>query len=345
MTAILVVNAGSTGLKVTRVDDEHRAQALPGIAAADPRGLAAVVHRIVHGGTRFRAPVRIDDAVRREIFALEALAPVHNAPALRALAAAERHLPGIPQIAVFDTAFHATMPEAAATYALPRRWREELGIRRFGFHGLSLEWCTERVPVPRLVVCHLGGGCSVTAVADGRSVDTTMGFSPLDGIPMATRSGSVDPQALIVALRSGGADADALEHELNFDSGMLGLGGTADMREITARGGLALEVFVHRLAGAIAAMTAALGGLDALVFTAGVGEHSATVRARACERLDFLGIRLDAQRNADAVPDCAIGAATAPVAVHVIRAREDLVAARHARHVLGDPDGVANGPR
>ena len=189
--------------------------------------------------------------------------------------------------------------------------------------------------MPRLVVCHLGGGCSVTAVLDGRSVDTTMGFTPLEGVPMATRSGSVDPGALLYALRERGLSVDELDRELNLASGLLGLGGSADMRELEAAGGgLALDVFVHRLAAAVAAMAAALGGLDALVFTAGVGEGSALVRARACERLRFLGVELDPARNGAAEPDCEIGAAGAPVRVHVLRAREELVAARAARRLL-----------
>ncbi len=277
----------------------------------------------------------IDADVRAQIVELEALAPLHNAPALRGIDEATRALPGVPQVAVFDTAFHATIPEAASTYALPARWREEWGVRRFGFHGLSVESCAERVRVPRLVVCHLGGGCSVTAVLDGRSVDTTMGFTPLEGVPMATRSGSVDPGALLFALRERGLTVDELDRELNLASGLLGLGGSADMRELEAAGGgLALDVFVHRLAAAVAAMAAALGGLDALVFTAGVGEGSALVRARTSERLRFLGVELDPGRNGAADPDCEIGVANAPVRVLVLRAREELVAARAARRLL-----------
>jgi acetate kinase len=295
----------------------------------------AVAHRVVHGGARFREPVLIDADVRAQILALEALAPLHNAPALRGIERAERALPGVPQVAVFDTAFHATIPDEAAVYALPPRWREEWGIRRFGFHGLSVQSCAERVRAPRLVVCHLGGGCSVTAVLDGRSVDTTMGFSPLEGVPMATRSGSVDPGALVFALRSHGLSADELDRALNLESGLLGLGGSADMRELEAAGGgLALDVFVHRLAGAVAAMAAALGGLDALVFTAGIGEGSAAVRARTCARLGFLGVALDDGLNGAAEPDCEIGRSDAPVRVHVLRAREELVAARAARELL-----------
>jgi acetate kinase len=334
MTAVLVVNAGSTSLKLYRVDDDETVTPVAALEDVRAEPLGAIVHRVVHGGAQFRDPTVINARVRAAIFALEAVDPIHNAPALRAIEQSTHILPGIPEIAVFDTGFHATMPEEACTYALPERWRTEWGVRRFGFHGLSVEWCAERIPVARLVVCHLGGGCSVTAVADGRSVDTSMGFSPLDGVPGVTRSGAVDPQALIFALRSGRLALDALEHELNFCSGLVGLGGSADMREIEAQDGLALEVFVHRVAAAIAAMTASLGGLDALVFTAGIGEGSATVRERVCARLGFLGIAIDADRNLAATPDTRIDADGAPVAVHVVHTREELVAARAARRLL-----------
>ena len=189
LTKVLVVNAGSTSLKLSAVEEDDSAE--PVASLAEARSVDAVAHRIVHGGARFREPVVIDDAVRRGLDALTELAPLHNAPALAAVDEARRALPGVPHVAVFDSAFHATLPEEAYTYALPRRWREEWGIRRFGFHGLSVAWAAERVTVPRLVVCHLGGGCSVTAVLDGRSVDTTMGFSPLEGVPMATRPGTM----------------------------------------------------------------------------------------------------------------------------------------------------------
>ena len=290
---------------------------------------------MVHGGPRFREPVVIDERIRAEIEALTALAPLHNAPALRAIEEAQRALANVPHVAVFDTGFHATIPERAATYAVPQAWRES-GIRRYGFHGLSVQWSAEQVQVPRLVVCHLGGGSSVTAVSDGRSVDTTMGFSPLEGVPMTTRSGSIDPGALLYLLRERGLDADALDHALEFDSGLKALaGGTGDVREIEAAGGgLALEVFTYRVAGAVASMAAALGGLDALVFTAGIGENSALVREEVCGRLAFLGVELDAEVNSAAEPDCLISLGV--VGVHVLRAREELVAARAARALCID---------
>jgi acetate kinase len=289
----------------------------------------------VHGGPRFRDAVVIDASVREEIVALEAIAPLHNAPALAALADAERAFPDVPHVAVFDTAFHAGIPPEASTYALPERWREEWGIRRYGFHGLSVQWAAEQVRVPRLVVCHLGGGCSVTAVRDGSSVDTTMGFSPLEGVPMETRSGSVDPGALLYLLRTH-LSVDELDEALNHASGLKALaGGTGDMREIVAAGGgLALDVFVHRVAAAVAAMAVAAGGLDALVFTAGIGEGSALVRERVCGRLGFLGVQLDAARNEAAEPDCDVSADGSTARVLVVRAREELVAARAARALL-----------
>ncbi len=331
---ILVVNAGSTSLKLHMVDENDRATAVESLG--DGRGAAGVAHRVVHGGPEFREPVLIDAGVRERIRELVPLAPLHNAPALAAIDEARRVLPDVPHVAVFDTGFHATIPEAAATYALPRRWREEWGVRRYGFHGLSVEWAAAQVRVPRLVVCHLGGGSSITAVLEGRSVDTTMGFSPLEGVPMTTRSGSVDPGALVYLLRERGLDAEALDDALEHESGLKALsGGSGDMREIEeAGGGLALDVYVHRVVAAVSAMAAAAGGLDALAFTAGIGEGSALVRERLCARLGFLGIELDPALNAAAEPDCDVARPGSAVRVHVIRAREELVAARAARTLL-----------
>ena len=245
----------------------------------------------------------------------------------------------MPQVAVFDTAFHRTMPEDASTFAVPLRWRDDWGIRRYGFHGLSVEWASERVAVPRLVVCHLGGGCSITAVEDGRSVDTTMGFSPLDGVPMATRSGSVDPEIVLHLLRTGKLDVAEIEDALERESGLYGLSELSGrVEELEANGSpdarLALAVFERRVAGAAAAMTASLGGLDALAFTEGVGENSSSVRAAICARLGFAGVELDLDRNAAARPDAEIAAAGSRVRVHVIAAREDVVAARAARGLI-----------
>jgi len=288
---------------------------VPSLAEA-PREVASVAHRVVHGGPDFREPTFIDDSVAERLEQLVELAPLHNAPALKAIAEARRLLPDCPHVAVFDTAFHATIPEVASTYALPRRFREDFGIRRYGFHGLSVEWAAECVPVERLVVCHLGVGCSVTAVREGRSVDTTMGFTPLEGVPMATRSGSVDPGALLHLLRQG-ISLDELEQALEHESGLRGLAGTERVEELEQRGDeaarLALEIFAYRVAGAVGAMSVALGGLDALVFTAGIGENSELVRQLVCARLVGLG----------------------EFEVHVLHAREDLIAARAARALLG----------
>jgi acetate kinase len=344
---ILVVNAGSTSLKLHAVEADSTSTRVNSFADA-PSGIVAVAHRVVHGGQRFRDAVVIDREVRDQIRDLVSLAPLHNAPALEAIDAAQRALPGVPHVAVFDTSFHRTIPAAAAEYALPRAWREQSGIRRYGFQGLSVEWCAQRVPellgrpVDRLVVCHLGGGSSVTAVLAGRSVDTTMGFTPLEGVPMTTRSGSVDPGALIYMLREGHLDVDSLDHALNFDSGINGLagvsGGMIDVERRAGSGdaeaGLALGVMVHRLAAAVAAMAASAGGLDALAFTAGIGEGSALVRERLSARLRFLGVDLDSERNEKAAPDCDVATESSPVRILVVRAREELIAAGAARDLL-----------
>ena len=349
MGGVLVVNAGSTSLKLHLVSEDGEAVRVGDLDEVDPAGLDCVAHRVVHGGERFREPVLVDADVHAELRRLEPLAPLHNAPALRDLDAARERFPELPHVAVFDTAFHATIPAAAATYAVPRRWREEWGVRRYGFHGLSVAWSVERAPQVigrpleglRMVVCHLGGGSSVTAVADGRSVDTTMGFSPNEGVPMATRSGSVDPGALVAVLRRSGMDADALDHALNEESGMRGLAGgdglELELERRAAEGDeaarLAVDVYVHRVAGAVAAMATSAGGLDVLAFTAGIGERSPQVRARVCGRLAFLGVEVDPALNA-AENDRDIATPASPVRVGVIRAREELVAARAARGVI-----------
>jgi acetate kinase len=302
---ILVVNAGSTSLKLHLVrGDESRP--VDGFATAD-----AVGHRVVHGGRRFARPVIVDDQVERAIEQLSVLAPLHNGRALEQIRRARSALPDVPHVAVFDTAFHRTMPAAASTYALPERWREEWDVHRYGFHGISVQWVASQVEAERLVVCHLGGGCSVTAVRDGHSVDTTMGFSPLEGVPMATRSGSVDPGVLLYLLREGLATPEKLEHALEHESGLAGLsgGGSGDIREASP---LALDVFVHHVAGAVAAMAAACGGMDVLAFTGGIGEHAVDVRERIVERVRFLG----------------------DFDVEVVAAREELVIASETRRLL-----------
>jgi acetate kinase len=299
---VLVVNAGSTSLKLHVVDGDTAAP------VDDLVPVDAVGHRIVHGGD-FDASQRLTQDVEREIERLTALAPLQNRRALEALERVRDALPDTPQVAVFDTTFHRTLPAAASAYAIPRIWREEWGIRRVGFHGISVQWAASQVRVPRLVVCHLGGGCSVTAVRDGRSVDTTMGFTPLEGVPMATRSGSFDPGAIIYLLRERGLTADELEHALEHESGLAAFGGSGDIRDAAP---LAVDVFVHRVAGAIAAMATACGGLDALAFTGGIGEHAADVRERITERVRFLG----------------------DFRVEIVPSREELVVAAETRRVL-----------
>lgn len=300
---------------------------------------AAVGHRIVHGG-ELSAAIRITPAIRSRIAELAELAPLHNLPGLEALAAAEALLPDVPHIAVFDTAFHATLPPAARTYPLPHAWTESWGIRRYGFHGLNHAYCTTRAaelvgrPASelRLVICHLGHGCSAAAVLHGRSVDTTMGFTPLDGLMMATRSGSVDPGILTHVQRRHGLGADEIDDALNEASGLFGVSGiSGDMREVLAAGRagheharLAIAIYVHRVRQAIGALTATLGGIDVLVFTAGVGENAAEVRAASCQGLACLGIELDAEANARCRPDADVAQRAARVRVLVIAAREDL---------------------
>ena len=325
-------------MKLSAVAREGTATAVQSLEAV-PDGVAAVAHRVVHGGTRFREPVLIDDSVELQLEGAVELAPLHNAPALAAIRRARKVLPDLPHVAVFDSAFHATIPDEAATYALPGQPREDWGIRRYGFHGLSVQWASERERAPRLVVCHLGGGCSVTAVLDGRSVDTTMGFTPLEGVPMATRPGSVDPGAILYLLKHH-LTLEALDLMLEHESGLAGLSGlSGDVAELEASGApaarFALSVFTYRVATAVGAMTAALGGLDTVVFTAGIGENSAYVRAAVCERLGFLGVDLDAEANATARPDATVSTAGSSVRVVVLGAREDLIAARAARQLLG----------
>jgi acetate kinase len=325
---VLVANAGSSSLKLSLLDQDDgelwRGDAVESLAEL-PERPDAVGHRIVHGGERFRSAVRLDDSVRAALDELTALAPLHQPKSLAAADAVSRALPDVPAVACFDTAFHATLPPAASTYALPLEWRKRHGVRRYGFHGLSHSYASRRArelepSARRIVTCHLGAGASLCAVLDGRSVDTTMGFTPLEGLAMATRSGSVDPGLILWLEERAGVTPAAMAEALEHESGLLGLAGTADMRELLARDDpdarLALDVYVHRLRGGIGAMAASLGGLDVLVFTGGVGENSARVRELACEGLAHLG-----------VPDRA--------AVLVVPAREDVEVARQVRELLG----------
>jgi acetate kinase len=368
---ILVVNAGSSSLKLRLLDSgdgllaEHDLDALDsdaqvarlGSVIAGLPAVDAVGHRIVHGGEQFREPVLIDPHVEDDLRALSDLAPLHQVKSLAALDAVNHALPDVPAVACFDTAFHATMPAAAFTYALPAAWRERWGVRRYGFHGLSHAYASRRAgellgqPPSRLVTCHLGAGASLAAVRDGRSVDTTMGFTPLEGLVMATRCGSLDPGLVLWLLEQTQLGEDELAWALEHDAGLLGLAGTADMRAVldrrTAgdeRARLALEVYLHRLRAGIGALAATLGGLEALVFTGGVGERSAPVRQEACRGLEFLGVSVDAKVNAQAAPDAELTATGAAVRTLVIAAREDLEIARQVRSALAGAaigDGAA----
>lgn len=358
---ILTVNAGSSSLKVRLVGEGDIVLADHQVAAPegrfDEKDLAATVgslegvdaagFRVVHGGESFTGPVALDGEVERRLASLAALAPLHQGAALEAIRACRRLLPGVPAVACFDTAFHATLPAAAREYAVPPEWRR-LGVRRFGFHGLSHRYAAGRAAQMlgrrelRCVTCHLGSGASLAAVQDGRSVDTTMGFTPLDGLVMATRSGGVDPGLVLwVQEREGLTPAQAVE-ALDRRSGLAGLAGSPDMREVLARresgdeaAGLAVEVYVHRLRAHIAAMAAAMDGLDALVFTGGVGERAPALREEACRGLSFLGVAVDPDRNRGAEPDAEIGAAGAAARTLVVEAREDLEIAREVRVVVG----------
>jgi acetate kinase len=333
---VLVVNAGSTSLKLSLVGPDERARPVESLASAPAVG--AVGHRVVHGGPRFDDPVVIDDAVAAELESLVELAPLHNAPAVQAISEARERLPAATHVAVFDTAFHRTIPEVARTYALPARFRER-GIHRYGFHGLSVAWCAERLPVARLVVCHLGGGSSVTAVRDGRSIDTTMGFTPLEGVPMGSRAGSVDPGALLYLLRNGVSLVE-LDRALEHESGLVGLAGTDDValleRDRSPEARLALDVFAYRVSQAVAAMAVSLGGVDCVAFTGGIGEHASGVRGDVCRRLSFVGVELDEQANRNATADERISPEGAAVAVQVVHAREDVMVARAVRSRLAE---------
>lgn len=362
---VLVINTGSSSLKHALVDTDgetilergeqrwdpdagagrHAAALRRALAGAGGGEAEAIGHRVVHGGPRFDGPARIDAGTRAAIAALAPLAPLHTGAALEGIDAAAAALPGLPQVACFDTAFHRTLPAEAATYALPHAWSERFALRRYGFHGLNVRWCADEAArilgAPRsrrLVVCHLGSGCSVSAVLDGCSVDTTMGFTPLDGVPMATRSGSLDP-GLLLHLLANGVSPDELEETLNHGSGLLGLCGLAGMREVERAAGagderaqLAFDVFVRGVSGAVAAMTTSLRGLDAIVFSAGAGEHSAFLRSAVCARLSHLGVGLDERRNVEHAER--VTADGAPVAVLVVPAGEEIVIGRETAAVL-----------
>jgi acetate kinase len=302
-----------------------------------------VGHRIVHGGPAFEDPVVITAEAKSAIAAVSAFAPLHNRAELEGVEIIEKVLGAVRQVAVFDTGFHKKMPLSAAVYPGPYEWFAA-GIRRYGFHGINHKYCARRSAQLlgrdpnsfKLVTCHLGNGCSLAAICDGRSVDTTMGFTPLEGLMMGTRSGSVDPGILTYLMRQDQLTGEQLDDLLNQHSGLLGISGiSGDMRDVLAavkngheRATLALEIYIHRLRAGIGAMIAVLGGVDALVFTAGVGEHSPEVRAGACQNLEYVGVKLDPKKNAESPPDQDISDRTSPVRVLLIRAGEDWEIAR-----------------
>ena len=347
---VLTVNPGSSSLKVSLLDagdhvlaeDSGAGHEMARVVADMPRPDAIGI-RFVHGGTDYTAPVRIDAEVTERLHALADLAPLHQPASLHALAEITEALPGVPAVACFDTAFHATLPDSAATYALPAEWREQYGLRRYGFHGLSFSYATRRAgdllgAVPaRTVICHLGSGASLCAVGEGRSIDTTMGFTPLEGLVMASRAGSIDPGIPLWLIKHGLDPAD-VGRALERDSGLRGLTGTGDMRRVRELAGrrdvhalAALDVYHHRLRACAAAMAASLGGLDALVFTGGVGEHDPSVRIRLAEDLAHLGVSVDPGRNDGVDGDTDITAPDASVRTLVIEAREDLEIAAGVR--------------
>jgi acetate kinase len=362
---VLVLNAGSSSLKVSVVGerdailaerDFESSKGLIDVAALksalrEMPDVGAVGHRVVHGGKRFPASVRIDPAVVRYLGTITDLAPLHLPAALSGIAEVRRLLPGVPAVACFDTAFHSNMPAAASTYAVPSAWRKRYGIRRYGFHGFSHAYASRRTaevlekPVAglRVVTCHLGAGASLAAVRGGRSMDTTMGFTPLEGLVMATRSGTVDPGMLLWLERHARLTEAKLMDALDRRSGLLALAGTADMREVLKgiRSGsqdarLAFDVYVHRLRSLIASMAAAMGGADAIAFTGGVGENSPAVRAAAAGGLTFLGVAIDSALNRKVAKgvDGEISRAGSQVRTVVIHAREDVEVAREVRRVL-----------
>lgn len=358
---VLVVNAGSSSLKLSVLDaddqvvekheidhwDDGDASVLHDVAGNWT--FDAVGHRVVHGA-EMTEPVLVDDAVRGQIEALTSLAPLHQPRALAGIDATRKAFSDVPSIACFDTAFHGAMPAAAATYAVPAAWRERWPLRRFGFHGLSHAYAARRTASMldrpedslRVVTCHLGAGASLCAVAGGRSVDTTMGFTPLEGLVMATRSGTVDPGMVLWLLREGGLSVGEVNEALEHQSGLKALAGTADQAEVLARadGGdeaaaAAVDVYVHRLVREMGGMVASLGGVDAVTFTGGVGENSATIRSRAVAGLGFTGARLSKSANESPQLDALVHDPESSVAVAVVEAREDSEIARLVRQVVG----------
>jgi acetate kinase len=377
---VLVVNAGSSSLKLSVVEDERvtasttverwegagHLEPLQGFIDSldslsgehdgdgrDGRRVDAVGHRVVHGGPRHRRSTRVDEELLDYLCSIEDLAPLHNPRAVAGMREVAKVVDA-PAVACFDTSFHADLPVEAATYALPREWNERWALRRYGFHGLSHAHAVRRASAVvgerpqdlRIVSCHLGSGASLAAVREGRSVDTTMGFTPLEGLVMRTRAGSVDPGLVLWLLQHGGVGLEELAGVLEQDSGLRGLSGTSgDLRDVLAGRAddadarLAYAVFVHRLRREIGAMAASAGGLDLLVMTGGIGEHSPDVRADAVAGLGYLGLGLDPDANARAGGDADISAPDAVARTVVVTASEETEIARETARVLGDGPG------
>jgi acetate kinase len=361
---ILVVNAGSSSLKLRLVDDGNALVAtrdLPRLESSDLTGalgsfleehpdIAAVGHRVVHGGSVYQHPTLLGADADAALAALADLAPLHNPQSLSAIEALQVLRPDLPQVACFDTTFHADMPAKATTYAVPMEWRERWDIRRFGFHGLSHSWSSRRAgellgpgrEQLRLVTAHLGAGASLAAVAYGRSVDTTMGFTPMEGLVMSTRSGSIDPGLLLWVQRHGALSADRMQEALEHESGLLGLWGeSGDLRRVMAAAAtgdrsalMAYDVFVYRIQTSVASMVAAMEGIDALVFSGGAGEASPRLRADVCAALGFLGVGLEDSSNETLSGDGVVSSDGTTTAVLVVQTREDLEIARHVRELV-----------
>jgi acetate kinase len=358
--ADLSLKNANRAVRKDRIKIDSRAHAieqlLGGLWGGDTRAVAApseidvVGHRVVHGGPKYENPVVITPEVKSAIGQVSAFAPLHNRAELEGMAIIEKLLGPVPQIAVFDTAFHRKMPLAASVYPGPYEWFAD-GIHRYGFHGINHQYCAGRaarllgreLSSLKLVSCHLGNGCSLAAIRNGHSVDTTMGFTPLEGLMMGTRSGSVDPGVLTYLVRQKGISAQRLDEMLNKESGLLGISGiSGDMRQILAavkqgheRAKLAFDIYIHRLQSGIGAMVAVLGGVDAVIFTAGVGENSPEVRAATCESFDYLGVKLDLGKNAQSPSDQDIAAPDSSVHVLVIHAQEDWAIARECWKLEG----------
>lgn len=334
------------GEAASRIRDSLRANGFE-----DP--IKLVGHRVVHGGVEFNQTTLIDDQASEALKRISELAPLHNPSALTTIGAMRIALPDATHVAVFDTAFFANLPRRAIVYPVPYQWFEQYGIRRFGFHGISHAYCASRAAellkrqgdaTLRLVICHLGNGCSATAVQGGKPIATSMGFTPLEGLMMGTRSGSVDPSILLNLLQKEGFSAAQLEECLNQHSGLLGVSGvSSDFREVemAAKEGnqqaqLAIEMFADRVRATIGSLCVTLGGIDALVFTAGIGEHSATLRRRVCEGLQCLNLQLDEQANQDCIDDSDLATTSSASSIFRIRTREEQMIARESQRLFAN---------